>query len=67
MGQQQLRGIAVVDVGYTNTKMTLENIGKAYMGREISGVMGVEGAEWLDRAERAKWAEVVKAARISID
>lgn len=40
--------------GYTNTGMSLEGIGKAYMGREIAAVMGYQGAAWLERAERDK-------------
>jgi ubiquinone/menaquinone biosynthesis C-methylase UbiE len=40
--------------GYTNRGMTLEGIGKAYMGRDIASVMGADGAAWLDRAERGK-------------
>jgi ubiquinone/menaquinone biosynthesis C-methylase UbiE len=31
-----------------------DGIGKFYMGREIARVMGVTGAEWLDRSERAQ-------------
>ena len=31
-----------------------DGIGKFYMGREIAQVMGVAGAEWLDRPERAE-------------
>jgi ubiquinone/menaquinone biosynthesis C-methylase UbiE len=38
--------------GYANTGVTLDGIGKSYMGREIAGVMGHEGADWLDRANR---------------
>ena len=45
---------AFAQEGYTNTGLSLEGIGKAYMGREIAAVMGFEGAEWLERAERAK-------------
>ena len=40
--------------GYTNRGMTLEGIGKAYMGRDIAAVMGFDGAAWLDRSARAK-------------
>jgi ubiquinone/menaquinone biosynthesis C-methylase UbiE len=40
--------------GYTNTGLSLDGIGKAYMGREIAQVMGFAGAEWLERPERAK-------------
>jgi hypothetical protein len=45
---------ALAQNGYTNTPMTLEAIGRAYMGREITHVMGFEGAEWLERSERVK-------------
>jgi len=38
--------------GYTNTALSLEGIGKAYMGRDIAFVMGYQGAEWLERKER---------------
>jgi SAM-dependent methyltransferase len=41
------------DTGYTDTGMSLEGIGKAYMGREIAQVMAFAGAEWLERPERA--------------
>src|SRR5262249_60679215 len=30
-----------------------DGIGKFYMGREIAQVMGVAGAEWLERPKRA--------------
>ncbi len=40
--------------GYANSGVTLDGIGKSYMGREIAAVMGHEGAEWLDRPERDK-------------
>jgi SAM-dependent methyltransferase len=39
---------------YANTPMTLEAVGRSYMGREIAHVMGFEGAEWLERSERAR-------------
>lgn len=42
------------DDGYRNTPLSLEGIGKSYMGREIPFVMGHEGAEWLERPERAE-------------
>jgi len=38
--------------GYQNTPLTLEGIGKSYMGREIAFIMGHEGADWLERPER---------------
>jgi len=31
-----------------------DGIGKRFMGREISGVMGFEGAAWLERVERER-------------
>lgn len=46
--------VAVAQDGYSNTGLTLEGIGKAYMGRDIAAVMGYEGAAWLERAERDK-------------
>lgn len=42
------------DDGYKNTGLTLDGIGKSYMGREIAAVMGYPGAAWLERAEREK-------------
>lgn len=39
---------------YANTGLTLDGIGKSYMGREIAQVMGYQGASWLDRPERAR-------------
>jgi ubiquinone/menaquinone biosynthesis C-methylase UbiE len=40
------------DDGYKNSPLTLEGIGKSYMGREIAFMMGHEGADWLERPER---------------
>ena len=37
---------------YTKTSPAFDGIGKVYMGREISEVMGHLGAEWLERPER---------------
>ncbi len=37
---------------YQTTKPTHDGIGKIYMGREIAGVMGWQGASWLEREER---------------
>ncbi len=39
---------------YTRTKASADGIGKLYMGREIAGVMGWQGAAWLEREEREK-------------
>jgi len=40
--------------GYTAGAATADSIGKRYMGREISRVMGWQGAAWLERAERER-------------
>lgn len=40
--------------GYTNTGLTLDGIGKAYMGRDIAAVMGYQGAAWLERSTRVE-------------
>jgi SAM-dependent methyltransferase len=37
---------------YSRTQRSADGIGKAYMGREIAGVMGWQGAAWLEREER---------------
>ena len=37
---------------YQLTVPSRDGIGKAYMGREIAGVMGWQGASWLERDER---------------
>jgi SAM-dependent methyltransferase len=39
---------------YTRSKASVDGIGKRYMGREIAGVMGWQGAAWLEREEREK-------------
>jgi ubiquinone/menaquinone biosynthesis C-methylase UbiE len=40
------------DTVYTIGKRSPDGIGKYYLGREISFVMGAEGAEWLERNNR---------------
>jgi SAM-dependent methyltransferase len=40
------------DTTYLTTSPAYDGIGKVYMGREISQVMGHLGAEWLERPER---------------
>ncbi|MEJ7688084.1 MAG: hypothetical protein WKG52_14475, partial [Variovorax sp.] len=40
--------------GYTAGAPSADGIGKRYMGREISQVMGWQGAAWLEREEREK-------------
>jgi len=37
---------------YQVLKASRDGIGKLYMGREIAGVMGWQGASWLEREER---------------
>ena len=37
---------------YSPSRPTTDGIGKRYMGRDISRVMGWQGAAWLERAER---------------
>ena len=37
---------------YTSIPATPDGIGKVYLGREISHVMGFHGAQWLERTER---------------
>ena len=37
---------------YTTTRPSADGIGKSYMGRDIAGVMGWQGANWLERGER---------------
>ncbi len=39
---------------YSQRRPSRDGIGKLYMGREISFVMGHRGASWLERAEREK-------------
>ena len=37
---------------YQTVSASRDGIGKVYMGREIAGVMGWQGASWLEREER---------------
>jgi precorrin-6B methylase 2 len=39
---------------YVTIKPSADGIGKQFMGREIAGVMGWQGAQWLERQEREK-------------
>jgi precorrin-6B methylase 2 len=39
---------------YTKISSSPDGIGKRYMGREIAGIMGWQGAGWLEREEREK-------------
>lgn len=39
---------------YKKSNPSADGIGKIYMGREIAGVMGWQGASWLEREERGR-------------
>ena len=39
---------------YSVGPASADGIGKRYMGREIAGVMGWQGAAWLEREERER-------------
>ena len=39
---------------YTRAPAGADGIGKRYMGRDIAGVMGWQGAAWLEREERER-------------
>jgi SAM-dependent methyltransferase len=41
---------------YTRVPAGADGIGKRYMGRDIAGVMGWQGAAWLEREEREREA-----------
>ena len=45
---------ATADTRYERIAPSRDGIGKRYMGREIAGVMGWEGAQWLERESRAR-------------
>lgn len=51
-------GIREADSIYTYGEGSYDGIGKFYMGREISHVMGHMGASWLERAEREEEEKV---------
>jgi len=51
--------LALADAGkpaerYTRVPAGVDGIGKRYMGRDIAGVMGWQGAAWLEREERER-------------
>lgn len=53
--QQKAKGPTLqADTIYTYSKASADGIGKFYLGREISQVMGAEGSDWLERAGRNK-------------
>jgi precorrin-6B methylase 2 len=45
---------AVQTPRYSSAPASADGIGKRYMGREIAGVMGWQGAAWLEREERER-------------
>lgn len=45
---------AAAEARYDSVTPSTDGIGKRYMGREIAGVMGWEGAQWLERESRAR-------------
>jgi len=50
-------------------KANVEGIGKFYMGRQISHVMGHQGATWLERPEREReegTAEMVRSLKLKL-
>ena len=53
---------------YTRVPAGVDGIGKRYMGRDIAGVMGWQGAAWLEREEREREERtdlLVKALQLS--
>jgi ubiquinone/menaquinone biosynthesis C-methylase UbiE len=52
MGTLALADTARPPERYTRVAAGTDGIGKRYMGRDISGVMGWQGAAWLEREER---------------
>jgi ubiquinone/menaquinone biosynthesis C-methylase UbiE len=44
----------ISDKYYSYRSPSFDGIGKIYMGREISNVMGHQGADWLERTDRSK-------------
>lgn len=52
--RQPAAGSDATMASYGKTVRSRDGIGKTYLGREISQVMGWQGADWLDRADRVK-------------
>lgn len=50
-----------IDSPYTYKSASYDGIGKVYMGREISFVMGFEGRDWLERQEREQEESIALA------
>jgi ubiquinone/menaquinone biosynthesis C-methylase UbiE len=51
---QQAAGAVVPAAAYEYAQPNPEGIGKFYLGREISHVMGHQGAAWLERTDRER-------------
>ncbi len=52
-------GLTLAQTAFTSSRYSVspasqDGIGKRYMDREISGVMGWQGAPWLERQERER-------------
>lgn len=60
---QRKSGTTTENDHYTNANASRDGIGKYYMGREISHVMGHLGASWLERREREKEENVSQAIK----
>ncbi|MEL6772477.1 MAG: class I SAM-dependent methyltransferase [Bacteroidota bacterium] len=52
--QAQPTGASEADTAYVYRSPSRDGIGKVYMGREISRVMGHRGAAWLERPDRER-------------
>ncbi|MEM6785107.1 MAG: methyltransferase [Bacteroidota bacterium] len=52
--QAQPTGASASDTAYVYRSASRDGIGKFYMGREISRVMGHRGAAWLERPDRER-------------
>lgn len=65
---QRANETSQVSNGYTYRKASQDGIGKFYMDREISHVMGAGGSAWLDRAERvSEEAPMTAIAKMPIE
>lgn len=60
---QQKSPPAAVEEAYTFSTPSRDGIGKYYLGREISHVMGHLGSSWLERKEREKEEQVSQALK----
>ena len=49
--------------GYGRVAASADGIGRTYLGREIAGVMGWQGAGWLERQEREREEQGSKLLR----